>query len=93
VYDDRWCGLIECDKQLLTSRNVEGSAVFWSNLDSDLQGRRDMLHAGLPALGGEKVGLNIWTDVELDEVRDRGLFGGWSREWYEHIGKVNTELG
>jgi len=70
---------------MLTSRNVEGSAVFWANLDPGLEGRRDMLHAGLPAVGGEKVGLNVWTDVALEEVEGRGMFGGWSREWYRQM--------
>ncbi|KAH4175814.1 hypothetical protein HBI62_094720 [Parastagonospora nodorum] len=85
VWDRRWCGVLDCGKDMLTTRNVEGSAVFWANLDTRLQGRRDMLHAGLPAVGGEKVGLNVWTDVELDEVNERGMFGGWSREWYRQM--------
>ncbi|KAH3919015.1 hypothetical protein HBH56_027710 [Parastagonospora nodorum] len=85
VWDRRWCGVLDCGKDMLTTRNVEGSAVFWANLDTQLLGRRDMLHAGLPAMGGEKVGLNVWTDVSLDEVYGRGMFGGWSREWYRQM--------
>lgn len=50
---------------MLTSRNLEGSALFWRNLDEEGKGREDVLHAGLPAVGGEKVGLNIWTEVRV----------------------------
>ncbi|KAJ4334281.1 hypothetical protein N0V95_009206 [Ascochyta clinopodiicola] len=75
-YDKRWCEVIACDKPILTTRNVEGSALFWINLDAEGNGRQDTLHAGLPATGGEKVGLNIWTDCEVSEIWDRGMFGG-----------------
>jgi prolyl 4-hydroxylase len=91
-WDDRWCEIIDCSRELLTTRNVEGSAIMWVNLDTRLQGREDMLHAGLPAIGGEKVGLNVWADVELEEVWDRGLFGGWSGNWFdENYGKEERE--
>ncbi|KAH7377314.1 hypothetical protein BKA66DRAFT_443347 [Pyrenochaeta sp. MPI-SDFR-AT-0127] len=75
-YDERWCYVIDCDKPVLTTRNVEGSALFWINLDAQGRGREDTLHSGLPANGGEKIGLNVWTDFEVNEVWDRGLFGG-----------------
>lgn len=42
-----------------------------------------MLHAGLPALNGEKVGLNIWTELDLTELRTRGLFDSHSRHYLE----------
>ncbi|KAF9691392.1 hypothetical protein EKO04_010720 [Ascochyta lentis] len=75
-YDKRWCEVIDCDKPVLTTRNVEGSALFWINLDAEGRGRQDTLHAGLPANGGEKIGLNIWTDCEVGEIWDRGMYGG-----------------
>lgn len=75
-YDQRWCEVIDCNKPVLTTRNVEGSALFWINLDARGRGRMDTLHSGLPANGGEKIGLNIWTDCKVEEIWDRGLFGG-----------------
>lgn len=75
-YDKRWCEVIDCSKPVLTTRNVEGSALFWVNLDAEGKGREDTLHSGLPANGGEKIGLNIWTDCEVDEIWSRGLFKG-----------------
>lgn len=64
--DQRWCGLVDCAAQTeLTVRAVAGSAVFWRNLYSDGTGDLRTLHAGLPAVGGKKVGLNIWTRREV----------------------------
>ncbi|CAO2655000.1 Nn.00g117330.m01.CDS01 [Neocucurbitaria sp. VM-36] len=82
-FDDRWCDVIDCEKELLTTRNIEGSALFWLNLDGRGEGRMDMLHAGLPAVNGDKVGLNIWTDIDLQELKSRGLFGGQSRHYFK----------
>jgi prolyl 4-hydroxylase len=81
-YSSSWCDIIDCTSPTLTSLNIEGSAIFWANLDLNRKGRKDMLHAGLPALGGEKVGLNVWADVDIKEIEGRGMFGGWSRMWY-----------
>lgn len=67
--DQRWCEFVDCSQEILTTRNIPGSAVFWRNLDSTGQGRDDVLHAGLPALRGTKIGLNIWTDVDLNTFR------------------------
>lgn len=82
-YDSRWCDVIDCEKQVLTTRNVEGSALFWVNLDHAGKGRKDMLHAGLPAQNGEKVGLNIWTELGLTELKKRGIFNAHSQEYLE----------
>jgi prolyl 4-hydroxylase len=73
---------LDCSKELLTTKNVEGSALFWVNLDEDGQGRMDTLHAGLPALNGDKVGLNIWTDIDTKEVMRRGMFKTQSKHFY-----------
>jgi prolyl 4-hydroxylase len=81
TYAGAWCAHIDCSAPALTSLNVPGSAVFWVNLDARLDGRVDMLHAGLPALGGSKVGLNVWTEMAMEEVQGRALFGGHVREW------------
>lgn len=64
--DQKWCRLVDCGVQKeLTVRAVAGSAVFWRNLHSDGTGDLRTLHAGLPALGGRKIGLNIWTRREV----------------------------
>ncbi|KAK0378839.1 2OG-Fe(II)oxygenase [Colletotrichum limetticola] len=66
VEDERWCNLVDCAAQTeLTVRAVAGSAVFWRNLHSDGTGDSRTLHAGLPAVGGKKIGLNIWTRREV----------------------------
>lgn len=54
-----WCRVIDCSKKVLTTLNKPGSALFWVNLDGNGRGREDMLHAGLPAQGGEKVGSTL----------------------------------
>ncbi|KAJ4397733.1 hypothetical protein N0V93_001968 [Gnomoniopsis smithogilvyi] len=58
-----WCRLVECpsSKNGTVFRALEGSAVFWRNLDDDGVGDERVLHAGLPPESGEKIGLNIWT--------------------------------
>ncbi|POS69706.1 2OG-Fe(II)oxygenase, partial [Diaporthe helianthi] len=64
--DQRWCEFVDCKAEKeLTVRAVAGSAVFWRNLKSDGTGDTRTLHAGLPATGGKKVGLNIWTRREV----------------------------
>lgn len=58
-----WCRLVECpsSKNGTIFRPLEGSAVFWRNLDDNGVGDERVLHAGLPPVSGEKIGLNIWT--------------------------------
>jgi prolyl 4-hydroxylase len=73
---------LDCSKELLTTKNIEGSALFWVNLDGEGEGRVDTLHAGLPALNGDKIGLNIWTDIDTREVMRRGMFQGQSSHFY-----------
>ncbi|KAL2751859.1 hypothetical protein ACRALDRAFT_1083803 [Sodiomyces alcalophilus JCM 7366] len=65
---DGWCRFIECDNDYdagVTFRAIEGNAVFWSNLRHDPAGQTigdvRVLHAGLPVIQGQKVGMNIWT--------------------------------
>ena len=63
--DQRWCSFVNCDNlQSLTVRPVPGSALFWRNLHSNGTGDIRTLHAGLPARGGIKIGLNIWTRTQ-----------------------------
>jgi len=62
--DPRWCGILDCDEEYengVTFRAVEGSAVFWENLRADGTGDERVIHAGLPLVTGEKIGMNIWT--------------------------------
>lgn len=60
----KWCDFVECeDTEMLTFKAIEGSAVFWRNLDEAGRGDRRVLHAGLPVKNGTKIGLNIWTIV------------------------------
>jgi len=71
-----WCGFIECDEQSpagmqqgkqvalregIIFKPIVGNAVYWENLRADGTGYAESLHAGLPVLGGSKIGLNIWT--------------------------------
>lgn len=64
--DVRWCNSINCTADFFTSLNVPGHAVFWRNLDPWGRPRQDVLHAGLPALNGTKIGLNIWTEIPVN---------------------------
>ena len=65
--DNAWCKFMDCTKDTLTTRNVPGGALYWRNLHENLYGRRDTLHVGLPAVGGYKIGLNIWTEIKMPE--------------------------
>ena len=35
--------------------------MFWRNLDKEGKGDERTVHAGLPVVGGVKVGMNIWA--------------------------------
>lgn len=62
--DERWCRVIDCDEPYengVTFRPVEGSAVYWENLMTNGVGDERTLHAGLPVVTGQKIGMNIWT--------------------------------
>ncbi|KAI1878356.1 uncharacterized protein JN550_000538 [Neoarthrinium moseri] len=61
--DKKWCEYLDCSQNVLTTKNINSSALFWRNLDDNLRGRPDTLHAGLPAKDGSKMGLNIWTEI------------------------------
>lgn len=73
-----WCRFVDCDEEYeagVTFRPVEGNAVFWENMVDLGKGGRvgdeRLLHAGLPVVRGEKVGMNIWVREGRvpDEVR------------------------
>ncbi|KAH8896361.1 hypothetical protein GQ53DRAFT_819468 [Thozetella sp. PMI_491] len=68
--DKEWCEYLDCSQNVLTTKNINGSALFWRNLDDDLRGRLDTMHSGLPAKGGFKIGLNIWTEVDVSRPAD-----------------------
>ncbi|KAJ6441812.1 2og-fe oxygenase family protein [Purpureocillium lavendulum] len=65
--DERWCRFVDCDDEYergVTFRPVAGNAIYWENLVRDgaaTRGDQRTLHAGLPVVSGEKVGMNIWT--------------------------------
>lgn len=65
-----WCAFLDCDEPWekgVTFRPVQGNAVYWDNLlprtagDESRTGDPRTLHAGLPVVTGEKIGMNIWT--------------------------------
>ncbi|KYK54001.1 2OG-Fe oxygenase superfamily protein [Drechmeria coniospora] len=62
--DSRWCRFVDCDQPYdagVTFRPIEGNVVYWNNLHEDGRGDDRTLHAGLPVVSGEKIGINIWT--------------------------------
>ncbi|ERT02973.1 hypothetical protein HMPREF1624_01277 [Sporothrix schenckii ATCC 58251] len=67
---DQWCAYTDCDEPWergVTFRPVQGNAVYWDNLLPRTEGQDTRtgdpraLHAGLPVVAGEKIGMNIWT--------------------------------
>lgn len=62
---EKWCEkFLDCDQEYdagVTFRPVEGNAIYWSNMLADGTGDQRTLHAGLPVVAGEKIGMNIWT--------------------------------
>ncbi|KAL0940114.1 prolyl 4-hydroxylase alpha [Colletotrichum truncatum] len=59
-----WCKYVDCDEPWdagVTFRPIKGNAVFWTNLVEAGEGDERVLHAGLPVVRGEKLGMNIWT--------------------------------
>lgn len=77
----KWCEFIDCGRERLTTKNLEGGALFWVNVDHRGEGQHSLLHAGLPAKGGIKVGLNIWTTVGRRELKTKGLFRPWTHDF------------
>ncbi|KAH7320071.1 hypothetical protein B0I35DRAFT_227559 [Stachybotrys elegans] len=73
--DDRWCDLIDCDDEYdngVTFLPIEGNAIYWENLLVNGAGDQRTLHAGLPLVSGEKIGMNIWTRQAPLSVEVRG---------------------
>ncbi|KXT00736.1 hypothetical protein AC578_8226 [Pseudocercospora eumusae] len=64
--DERWCknGFLECGEERgegVTFKPKKGAAVFWMNFDAEGRGYKETIHAGMPVLEGQKIGLNIWS--------------------------------
>lgn len=63
--NSNWCDrLLDCDEEYesgVTFRPIAGNAIFWSNMLEDGTGDQRTLHAGLPLISGQKIGMNIWT--------------------------------
>jgi prolyl 4-hydroxylase len=63
--DKKICKYVECGQDSLVVKPIADSALFWRNLHMDGVGDKLTLHAGLPLLEGTKVGLNIWTWMNI----------------------------
>jgi prolyl 4-hydroxylase len=69
-----WCRFVECgvaDEKLkkgVVFKPVAGNAVYWENMRSDGSGYAESWHAGLPVASGTKVGLNIWSWLQVGYV-------------------------
>ncbi|CAK7198247.1 hypothetical protein SEUCBS139899_000906 [Sporothrix eucalyptigena] len=73
-----WCAFVDCDEPWergVTFRPLQGNAVYWENLLPHQHGDGDhrTLHAGLPVVGGEKIGMNIWTRQGTVPAEVRGV--------------------
>lgn len=65
--DPAWCKFFECNSPLLTAKAVPGAALLWRNIHANKSVDERMLHAGLPVEQGSKVGLNIWTTIQIQD--------------------------
>jgi prolyl 4-hydroxylase len=71
---NEWCKFIECDvedeelKDGVIFKPVAGNAVYWENMRSDGSGYPESWHAGLPVKSGSKIGLNIWSWLQVGYV-------------------------
>ncbi|KAH7072933.1 hypothetical protein BKA63DRAFT_473262 [Paraphoma chrysanthemicola] len=72
----QWCRFIECganadetaDPKLsdgITFKPIAGNAVYWENMRPDGSGYPESWHAGLPVKSGTKIGLNIWSWLQV----------------------------
>ncbi|CAK7211564.1 hypothetical protein SBRCBS47491_001167 [Sporothrix bragantina] len=76
-----WCEFLDCDEPWergVTFRPLQGNAVYWENLlpagpSQYREGDHRTLHAGLPVVGGEKIGMNIWTREGTVPAGTRGV--------------------
>ena len=63
--EQKWCDFVECDgnggTEGVTFKPLKGSAVFWTNFDAEGRGYKETIHAGMPVVSGQKIGLNIWS--------------------------------
>ncbi|KAK2589641.1 hypothetical protein QQS21_012681 [Conoideocrella luteorostrata] len=74
--DPRWCSsILDCNSTYpgITFRPVAGSAVFWENMYPNGSLHDKVIHAALPVLSGEKIGLNLWF---------------WDSEWKKSQGET-----
>jgi len=83
--DRAWCKFLECDVQDerlnegVVFKPVAGNAVYWENMRADGSGYRESWHAGLPVERGVKVGLNVWSWLQVGYVPGEEM-GGESAE-------------
>ncbi|KAH6534969.1 hypothetical protein HBI81_078640 [Parastagonospora nodorum] len=71
---EEWCRFIECGiederlKEGVVFKPVAGNAVYWENMRGDGSGYAESWHAGLPVESGTKVGLNVWSWLQVGYV-------------------------
>lgn len=63
--DQRWCRIVNCSAPTVEVLPLPGSVLFWRNNHNNGEGDYRTRHAGLPPTRGSKVGLNIWTKVDI----------------------------
>jgi prolyl 4-hydroxylase len=73
-HSKEWCRILDCSEDKLTIYPIPGSVIFWQNVRTDGQYDIRLRHAGLPIKGSRKIGLNIWSRVNLWDgpVQSRG---------------------
>jgi prolyl 4-hydroxylase len=49
----------------ITFKPITGNAVYWENMRADGSGYLESWHAGLPVKSGVKIGLNIWSWLQV----------------------------
>ncbi|KAH8731387.1 hypothetical protein GQ44DRAFT_671203 [Phaeosphaeriaceae sp. PMI808] len=74
--DHEWCRFMECSPISTNSslgegivfKPIAGNAVYWENMRLDGSGYAESWHAGLPVETGSKIGLNIWSWLQVGLV-------------------------
>lgn len=63
--EKNWCDYIECDetpREGVVFKAIAGNAIFWENVRESGQVHPETLHAGMPVVSGQKIGMNIWSE-------------------------------
>jgi prolyl 4-hydroxylase len=81
---DEWCRFIECGeeyadeglKEGVIFKPMKGTAVFWENMRQDGSGYPETWHAGIQVTSGSKIGLNIWSWLQVGYAPEKGSEDG-----------------